>query len=201
MQKAGRALVSARPLLDAGDTDGACNRAYHAMFDAARAALADEVEPQTTKAHGGLIAAFGLHLVKSGRLPKQLGRMQNRAHEVRLLADYTGGLVEPGGRTRAALPGRGRRRRAEGLSGCVPRRSPDARERLVKKGSEPAVSPQIHSRLEAVCRLPNRFCKACVSPASGLLRAADTARRRSPLAGEPTENGSVVDVRGRPVHE
>jgi uncharacterized protein (UPF0332 family) len=41
MQKAARALDSARLLLDAGDTDGACNRAYYAMFDAARAALAD----------------------------------------------------------------------------------------------------------------------------------------------------------------
>ena len=37
--KAERALASARLLLDAGDTDGACNRAYYAMFDAARAAL------------------------------------------------------------------------------------------------------------------------------------------------------------------
>lgn len=36
MQKADRALASARLLLDAGDTDGACNRAYYAMFDAAR---------------------------------------------------------------------------------------------------------------------------------------------------------------------
>lgn len=94
MQKADRALASARLLLDAGDTDGACNRAYYAMFDAARAALANEVEPETTKTHGGLIAAFGLQLVKPGRLPKALGRMLNRAEEVRLLADYTGGSVE-----------------------------------------------------------------------------------------------------------
>ncbi|ESQ16527.1 MAG: hypothetical protein N838_05660 [Thiohalocapsa sp. PB-PSB1] len=95
MQKADRALASARLLLDAGDTDGACNRAYYAMFDAARAALANEVEPETTKTHSGLIAAFGLQLVKPGRLPKELGRMLNRAEEVRLLADYTGGSVEP----------------------------------------------------------------------------------------------------------
>ncbi|NEV60951.1 HEPN domain-containing protein [Thiorhodococcus minor] len=94
MQKADRALASARLLLDAGDTDGACNRAYYAMFDAARAALANEVELETTKTHGGLIAAFGLQLVKPGRLPKALGRMLNRAEEVRLLADYTGGSVE-----------------------------------------------------------------------------------------------------------
>ena len=39
MAKAFRAAASARLLLEAGDTDGACNRAYYAMFDAARAAL------------------------------------------------------------------------------------------------------------------------------------------------------------------
>lgn len=37
--KANQAAASARLLLTAGDTSGACNRAYYAMFDAARAAL------------------------------------------------------------------------------------------------------------------------------------------------------------------
>ena len=94
MQKADRALASARLLLDAGDMDGACNRAYYAMFDAARAVLASEAEPETIKTHGGLIAAFGLKLVKPGRLPTELGRALNRAEEVRLLADYTRDSVE-----------------------------------------------------------------------------------------------------------
>ena len=39
LDKAERALASAQVLLDIGDVDGACNRAYYAMFDAARAAL------------------------------------------------------------------------------------------------------------------------------------------------------------------
>ena len=39
MVKARRALVSAHRLLQDNDCDGACNRAYFAMFDAARAAL------------------------------------------------------------------------------------------------------------------------------------------------------------------
>ena len=39
MAKAERACSSARALLDLGDVDGACNRAYYAMLDAARAAL------------------------------------------------------------------------------------------------------------------------------------------------------------------
>ena len=37
MAKACQAAVSARVLLETRDADGACNRAYYAMFDAARA--------------------------------------------------------------------------------------------------------------------------------------------------------------------
>jgi len=37
LQKAWRALGSAKLLLSAGDRDGAVNRAYYAMFDAAKA--------------------------------------------------------------------------------------------------------------------------------------------------------------------
>lgn len=39
MSKAFRACASARALFELNDVDGACNRAYYAMFDAARAAL------------------------------------------------------------------------------------------------------------------------------------------------------------------
>lgn len=39
LAKADRACKSARALLELGDVDGACNRAYYAMFDSARAAL------------------------------------------------------------------------------------------------------------------------------------------------------------------
>ena len=39
LAKAERALASAKALLEIGDDDGAANRAYYAMFDAARAAL------------------------------------------------------------------------------------------------------------------------------------------------------------------
>ena len=42
MLKAQRALSSAQTLLNDGDVDGACNRAYYAMFDAARAALSGQ---------------------------------------------------------------------------------------------------------------------------------------------------------------
>lgn len=63
MSKAVRACASARALLGLDDVDGACNRAYYAMFDAARAALLASgapAQPGIGKTHGGLIAAFGI---------------------------------------------------------------------------------------------------------------------------------------------
>lgn len=96
MSKAVRALESARLLLGSGDIDGACNRAYFAMFDAAKAALIELVpgiDPALAKTHSGLISAFSLHLVKGGGLPVEMGRSLNRAHETRQIADYTGNEV------------------------------------------------------------------------------------------------------------
>lgn len=79
--KADRALASATLLLDAGDLDGTCNRAYYAMFDAARAALIALVglPREAARTHGSLIAAFGMNLVKPGVVSIELGKSLNRA--------------------------------------------------------------------------------------------------------------------------
>lgn len=93
MQKAERALQSARLLHSDGDPDGACNRAYYAMFDAAHAALlasGANADPGETKTHRGLIAAFGRHLVNTGWIPAEFGKALNQVERIRLLADYTG---------------------------------------------------------------------------------------------------------------
>lgn len=97
MAKALRACSSARALLDLEDVDGACSRAYYAMFDAARAALLTSGAPVPAdigRTHSGLIAAFGMHLVKSGPLSRDVGRLLKRAEEIRLVADYKGDSVE-----------------------------------------------------------------------------------------------------------
>jgi len=96
MNKATRSCASARALLGLGDGDGAANRAYYAMFDAARAVLlASGGSVATTgRTHSGLIAAFGQYLVKHAAVSKDLGRFLNRAHEIRLIADYNGDSVE-----------------------------------------------------------------------------------------------------------
>ena len=99
MLKSDRALQSARLLLAGGDMDGACNRAYYAMFDAARAALIASgaaVEPEMLRTHSGLISAFSLHLVKPGRIALEHGRALNKVEGLRLIADYKGDAVTHG---------------------------------------------------------------------------------------------------------
>lgn len=72
MAKAEQASISARVLLDRGDSDGACNRAYYAMFDAARAVLL-LYGHEFGKTHRGLVSAFSQHLVRNDPLPREGG--------------------------------------------------------------------------------------------------------------------------------
>src|SRR5260363_12780 len=46
------------------------------------------------KTHRGLMNAFSEHLVKSGRIPKTLGKLLKQAQTFRCVADYEGGSVE-----------------------------------------------------------------------------------------------------------
>lgn len=90
------ALRSADALLALGDTDGACNRAYYAMFDAARAALLSSgsiTDLSHIKTHAGLISFFSLHLVKTGQVSVELGKSLNKLEDLRLVADYQGDEV------------------------------------------------------------------------------------------------------------
>ena len=93
MSKAARTLRAARSLLRDQDAEGACNRAYYAMFNAAHAALlmADVGAPEDGyKTHNGLIAAFGKHLVTTGQVAGELGRALNQVQRLRQIADYVG---------------------------------------------------------------------------------------------------------------
>lgn len=91
------AIKSSKLLLDAGDLDGACNRAYYAMFDAARAALLGTgaiSSLASIKAHSGLISEFSLQLVKTGKVSIDLGKAINKVEDLRLIADYKGDNIE-----------------------------------------------------------------------------------------------------------
>jgi uncharacterized protein (UPF0332 family) len=91
LDKARTAARSAQALLDDGDQDGACNRAYYAVFDAARALLVHsrpEAESESIRTHRGLISVFGQFVVKSGILSPDYGRFLGRLHNTRMIADY-----------------------------------------------------------------------------------------------------------------
>ena len=95
LAKAAQAATSAKLLLDAGDPDGACNRAYYAMFDAARAVLVATGQ-DVGKTHRGVLNAFSGRLVKDGAIPKETGRLLKHAEAIRYAADYGGASVELG---------------------------------------------------------------------------------------------------------
>lgn len=88
--KAETAAESAQCLFDAGFYDGAVNRAYYAIFNAARASLA-VIDPDfsRSKKHSTIIGRFGLHFVKSGKVEMQHVRNFSVALDMRLLADYS----------------------------------------------------------------------------------------------------------------
>lgn len=97
VRKSRRALRSARLDLRDGDTEDAINRSYYAMLNSAQAALLSVGVPEDKlpKTHSGLIAAFGEHLVKSGKVEREFGRSMNKAEGLRLRADYTGVELDP----------------------------------------------------------------------------------------------------------
>lgn len=97
LNKAERAAESSKILLAAKDADGACNRAYYAMFDAARAALLSidtTIPAEAARSHSGLISVFSLRLVKTGIVPVELGKSLNKAEDLRLIADYKGDPID-----------------------------------------------------------------------------------------------------------
>jgi uncharacterized protein (UPF0332 family) len=86
LAKAQRYLRSADLLFRDGDYESCVSRTYYAMFYCAQAALL--TRSLTFSSHKSVIAAFGEHFVKTGVLPKQMGRELNRAFEKRQLGDY-----------------------------------------------------------------------------------------------------------------
>src|SRR3546814_20304002 len=96
MRKAAQALASAHQLLAGGDDDGACNRAYYAMFDAAHAALRSANVAETasdTQTPSRFIAAFGSNLVLPGHVSPERGRSLHQLVRIRRLAIYMGDPV------------------------------------------------------------------------------------------------------------
>lgn len=62
------------------------NRAYYAMFYASLALLFT-VNQHSSK-HGGVIALIDKHFIKTGILPKEMGKFLHKAFDVRQSGDY-----------------------------------------------------------------------------------------------------------------
>jgi uncharacterized protein (UPF0332 family) len=89
-------LQSAEFLLRAEDTTAAANRAFYAVFQAARAALAHiaAVDPKEIKTHLGLRRLFELHVVKTGLVTREIAQHFNDTESTRLIADYGEEIIE-----------------------------------------------------------------------------------------------------------
>jgi len=96
VRKGKRALKVARLALNAGDNDSAVSRSYYAMFDMAQAALlrAGVTEDKLPRTHSGVIEAFRMHAVQSGKIDRQLATQLSRTESLRIKADYTGTEIE-----------------------------------------------------------------------------------------------------------
>ena len=86
LEKSWEKLRVAERLLQAGDDDDAVSRAYYSAFHAAQAALL--TEGLTANTHQGLVNLFGLHLVKTGKFPREFGKFLANLKDNREHSDY-----------------------------------------------------------------------------------------------------------------
>ena len=107
--KAQSAARSSKLLADAGDWDGASNRAYYAVFSAARAALAGvRAGLARSKGHGTIVRRFEKHLVQERGLDPVFGRsFFGRLSHARWVADYDEACVDE--TAARAMPGEAER--------------------------------------------------------------------------------------------
>lgn len=84
--KAKENIDAAVMLIAQGYYDIAISRLYYSMFYCAEAVLL--TDNLTFSKHSSVIAAFGQHFAKTGRLPQELHRMLIEAQDMRNLSDY-----------------------------------------------------------------------------------------------------------------
>jgi uncharacterized protein (UPF0332 family) len=84
--KAQDSIKAARVLLSEGFPGFAVSRAYYAMFYIAQTFL--EGEGLSFSKHSAVIAAFGEHFARTGRVPAQFHRFLLEAMELRHESDY-----------------------------------------------------------------------------------------------------------------
>jgi uncharacterized protein (UPF0332 family) len=86
MERADKFLESADILLEHGDYESSVSRTYYAMFYSVEALLL--TKGLSFSSHKGVISSFGEHFIKTGILPREMGRELNLAFQKRQLGDY-----------------------------------------------------------------------------------------------------------------
>lgn len=86
LEKAERSLHSAENQLADGDADFAASRAYYGCFYTAQALLLS-LDLRFSR-HGQVVAQYGYHFAKTGRLDPAFHRLLSRALSFRHTADY-----------------------------------------------------------------------------------------------------------------
>jgi uncharacterized protein (UPF0332 family) len=88
--KAVEAADDAKLLLRADRYNGASNRAYYAMFNAARALLIEKCQAKADelKRHATILRLFSKHFVETGLFEPEFGPIMRRASNTRFMADY-----------------------------------------------------------------------------------------------------------------
>ena len=81
MRKAQTALDESHLLVEQGYFAGGVSRAYYAVVSASNAAL--EARGVRVKSHRALLSLFGLHFIKSGLVPAELGATLSRLQAAR----------------------------------------------------------------------------------------------------------------------
>jgi hypothetical protein len=86
LERAEKALKSAKLLEENGELEDAASRAYYAMFHAARALLFSK--GVSARTHRGTISLFGEKIVKQGILNEEFADMLRKAFDLRQKSDY-----------------------------------------------------------------------------------------------------------------
>jgi uncharacterized protein (UPF0332 family) len=86
LARADEALLASRTLLEKCLLADTISRAYYAIYYATQAVLNEN--GLSAKSHSGTINIFGQEVVEKGRVPKELGRILNKAHALRQKSDY-----------------------------------------------------------------------------------------------------------------
>ena len=93
LTKAEKALSAAKLLLDASDSDGACDRAYFAILQAAQAAsikAGDRVPTIAINSPVGLVSNLALSILIPEHLVETFGGTLQTVEALRMTADYGG---------------------------------------------------------------------------------------------------------------